>query len=950
MKPSKLENAIRAGDLDQVRKLIAGGADVSAAFADGTKPILLAAREGQVTILRALAAAGADLEDLDSLSFPERLKLFVDSSLDPQGDDDLMSAEELSEWALQAVGERMDDKLASEISAYEGPVFRAVRTGDVELLKERIAAGDDLERVFEVTRDTALTQALQKGNEEMVRELIQAGANVNHVGYSTPLAFALPDLALAKLLIEADADVYVRGLDGMSPLARAVHRALYPSSSRDSALLVRFFLEAGVHPPLAETGAGTLLMEAEHRQAWELYQELLPHYPEEIARESFEELRFHQDLEDVDGGFLKWTFDLKYAAQHGELEELRELLAKRHEDFAEEAGQALVEAVRHVQLEAARVLIEAGADLGAAERHEKRRGSTALAAAAESWHRKSSEAMRLLLDAGADVDQRGACGRTPLMYAVLVAYRHGAALRKAVPLLLEAGADPNLEDEFGLTAWTLAKAPLIEAEERSRAADAGAAVAVSEPFFDGPDLADLFSERANAVDRRRGRLDRCREALELLEAAGAAARGEAELRLVLAAAAGDAGRVDELLAAGASAAARGLDGTFALLAAARTGRSDVVARLIAAAPEAGVELPGSTEALAVAVQNADEAMTRLLIDAGANVVMMTLSTDRPLAAAEAAGATAVVEMVRACLPPKLVDLDRRVESEIAAEDLTYESQRELPRQAAAGELEKVRELLAVDGVEVDGFDDLRRTALLAAAEAGRSEMVRELIAAGADVNLSNGIVGSPRSTPLSCAAVCPSAERDQVLALLLAAGADPDQLGGDGRTALMHAVERDVGFFGRTGEFALSTRTLIAAGADLEIRDPFGLTAWMRAMSLASSIDIDEVSRQYEAVARLLEEAGAATAGGREVELVAAVTDGDVERARQLLAAGADPNARRHDGATALILAVLDGEREIVRLLIEAGCDLDAREWVERGRTALESAVESRNHQMLRLL
>ena len=100
MKTSKLEAAIRAGDLDKVRKLIAGGADVSAAFADGTTPIQLAAREGQIPILRALAAAGANLADLESLDFQERLKLFVDSSLDTgPDDDDLMEAGELSAWA-----------------------------------------------------------------------------------------------------------------------------------------------------------------------------------------------------------------------------------------------------------------------------------------------------------------------------------------------------------------------------------------------------------------------------------------------------------------------------------------------------------------------------------------------------------------------------------------------------------------------------------------------------------------------------------------------------------------------------------------------------------------------------------------------------------------------------------------------------------------------------------
>ena len=105
-------------------------------------------------------------------------------------------------------------------------------------------------------------------------------------------------------------------------------------------------------------------------------------------------------------------------------------------------------------------------------------------------------------------------------------------------------------------------------------------------------------------------------------------------------------------------------------------------------------------------------------------------------------------LIRAALPPQLTHVDREVEDEIAADNLYWQSQRELPRQAALGDLTKVRDLLTVKDVEIDGFDPLRRTPLLAAAEAGRTEMVRALIALGADVNLGSGVTGSPRSTPL----------------------------------------------------------------------------------------------------------------------------------------------------------------------------------------------------------
>ncbi len=955
MKRKRLEAAIRAGDLDKVRELIAAGADVSSAWPDGMTPIQLAAQERQTTILRALVAAGADLGDLENLGVEDRLTLFVEAYLDTETDDDLMTPGDFAAWAEQALAEQMDDKLAAEIRAHEGNLFRAVRTGDLELLTASIAAGEDVDQVRQITRDTPLTLAVQEGDEDMIRELISAGANINHSGFSTPLSFALPDLRTAKLLLDAGADPYVRGLDRRTPLERAVDRAIHPSCSADSPLLVRFFLEAGVDPANAEIGEGTLLMEAEHATAWEVYQELLPHYSEQTARESFRELEIHRDLQEAEGGSWQWTFDLKYAARRGEAEELRQVLARGGDDISREAGLAVREAIANLegaqQLEAIRMLIDAGADLDAAERFERRRGSTVLACAAESWHRRSKDAMRLLIEAGATVDQRGHLGRTPLMYAVLAAYRHGAVQRKALPLLLEAGADPNLEDELGYTAWSLARAPLLEAEERPRFGS----TLPNEAFFDGPDLSEFFSDAANKADRRRDRLDRCREVLEVLEAAGAHAHGEAELRLMMAITAGELARVDELLAAGASPLAHDTAGQPALVAAAETGSSEIVSRLIDAGCDADVKMPGGSSALEIAVRDANKSMTRDLIDAGANVLMMASMGSATLRATDAAGAEnpearEVVEMIRAALPPEVAHIDRDIADEIAADDLYYESQAELPRQAAFGDLDKVRELLAVDGVEIDGFDVLNRTALTAAAEAGQHEIVRYLIAAGADVNKCNDVVGSQRSTPLVCAAISSSAERDQILKQLLDAGADPDRLGADGRTALMHAVERDVGFFGRTGEFALSSRTLIAAGGDLEIQDPYGLTAWMRCLSLASSIEIDEVAEQYEALARLLEEADASTDRLADVELIWAVEVGDIGPVQELLASGADANARRYDGATALMLAIRDLRRDVAELLIESGCDVSARQWVDRGPSAVDAAAEARDRGLVRML
>jgi ankyrin repeat protein len=55
-----------------------------------------------------------------------------------------------------------------------------------------------------------------------------------------------------------------------------------------------------------------------------------------------------------------------------------------------------------------------------------------------------------------------------------------------------------------------------------------------------------------------------------------------------------------------------------------------------------------------------------------------------------------------------------------------------------------------------------------------------------------------------------------------------------------------------------------------------------------------------------------------------AVTAGDADRVRKLLAAGADCNARNGDGATALMLAAHAGKLDMVRILIDASADVNA--------------------------
>jgi ankyrin repeat protein len=58
--------------------------------------------------------------------------------------------------------------------------------------------------------------------------------------------------------------------------------------------------------------------------------------------------------------------------------------------------------------------------------------------------------------------------------------------------------------------------------------------------------------------------------------------------------------------------------------------------------------------------------------------------------------------------------------------------------------------------------------------------------------------------------------------------------------------------------------------------------------------------------------------------LLEATKEGNVERVRECLAAGDDPNVRNADGATALMLAAHAGHLPVVQALLAAGADVNA--------------------------
>ena len=154
-------------------------------------------------------------------------------------------------------------------------------------------------------------------------------------------------------------------------------------------------------------------------------------------------------------------------------------------------------------------------------------------------------------------------------------------------------------------------------------------------------------------------------------------------------------------------------------------------------------------------------------------------------------------------------------------------------------------------------------ALLTAAQSGRVEEIRRLIASGADVNARDR---SRFKTPLMKAAAGGQGEAARTL---IHAGAQVDARDGGGRTALIHAS--------RAGHTEL-IQLLLQAGADVNARDDSGDTAFLEA-AFCHRIDALPL----------------------------------------LLGAGADLNAMGRYGDTALSQAVAYGDTDVASWLRRAG-------------------------------
>lgn len=784
-------------------------------------------------------------------------------------------------------------------------LHEAIEAGDLAEVKRLIAKGADLKETDERTRLTPLGVAAYEGNAEIVKVLLENGANVELAdSYYTPLYYAIwsDDTATIKALIAGGANVNVLpDKKDYPPLAYAI----WQSHSEN----VKTLLDAGAKLDHRDQTGHTLLYYAAFNSGRDVLDVVL-------AKGNYEETVY-------------------IAACQGQLEKVKTLLKEGTDvDAKDEHGNTPLRwAVLADSPAVAKFLLAKGADANASDNF----GETPILAA------RGSTMVGLLIDNGADVDAKTRrLQRTKLHDAcfagdrdvVVLLVRHGADIHARdfqgetplyraashghlgiVKFLAKQGADTNVKIRSGITPlWAAASGGHADVVEFL--IGKGTDVNVSDNRGRTPLSVARQKEHTEVVD-----LLRQHGAKETLYAAVASDDSDEVRRLLsegqninatdsagrtplhLAAARGSQEMVKFLLANNADIHALDDEGYTPLGRAARRQRKEVVELLLARGAninelgttfhslawggriemldfllEKGADIdPTSvylTTPLREAVYNKQYETVKFLISKGADVHGSSRYSGGPVFTAVERNDEKMIELLIA----NGADITRIMSRETA-----------LHRAMARNMPEMVRFLLTKGS---------KTTAINLAAFFGELDRVRELVDDGADVNAKDGCSYSP----LHCAVL---GEHKEAVEFLIRRGANINAKTLRGWTPVMVARPANI------------VRILLDKGADVNVSTETGVTALHVA-----------VNRGNTETVKLLVENGAntnfkcpSTHGGWEgwTPFHVACRNGNPRIVGLLLAHGAQVDAKTYKNDTPISLAKKNQRDEVIELLRKRG-------------------------------
>jgi ankyrin repeat protein len=360
-----------------------------------------------------------------------------------------------------------------------------------------------------------------------------------------------------------------------------------------------------------------------------------------------------------------------------------------------------------------------------------------------------------------------------------------------------------------------------------------------------------------------------------------------------------------LLAAGASAAGSDGDGATPLMVAIEQNQLDLAGPLIEHGSDPNSCSQAGDSAMALAAGQGQPALVRLLLESGARVDLAQVCARQPYK---------VPPLVAAIQSKNIETVQILLASGASANTCTEAGISPLSVAAESGNPALLRLILAagtrLELAENCAAQPYQMPPLAAAARSNNPQAVELLIAAGAHPNTASPALAQARS--------------NEVMNLLLAAGADLEARGFGGATPLLARAA--------VGE-AAQLQHFLAAGADPKARDYNGWTA----------LDHAAWNGNPEALKLFKPETVAA---------ILAACYGHAEFLQAWLQAGGNPNTQDEAGRSLLSLVVtgsfqLETSKDLVNSLIAAGAEVDAPDRL--GKTPLMKLVR-RDPELVRLL
>ncbi|KAG9397312.1 Ankyrin repeats (3 copies) [Carpediemonas membranifera] len=916
----KMFVAVSHDNGEEVRKLLTAGALPTDVY-KGSTLLEHACEAGAAEAARALIDAGANPRDqllrAAADGHGDTALLCLDrgadvNAADPSGDLPLHIAVRNDLFdLLEALIGRPDCEINATNDRNITALFSACSRGKTNALELLIKAGADLD-IPSVQGYTALHVAAKDRNAAFVRMLLDGGADCTKL--QGPARFSVLDIAVGqasnaeviKMLLEAEPELRDRPCGmGTMPINTAMGLGRLES--------VRALLEHGVDPNLTVTAAAG-------GNAGEL---TLINFASFINHIGLLELliEFGADVNRLNSQNIS---PLTLCVKQNRVDFARALLKTGADpNIQDDQGVApvMLAAMDRQCGELARVLVEGGADYTLANRE----GMTAIDIAIAAANTEMLEALlgdktgpavmsdsngcprlylhvacsngltdivRLLIEHGADVNQRNDNGWSPVNSA---AYNgHTEALR----LVLAAG--PTL-DHVDATGFTPLMAVCVNnlVEHVQLLVDAGADCFIGSA--DGDNVLHLAANR-NHVEIIKVLLDAKPDLLNMVD-------NFARTPLFDAAAHGHNDSVRLLLSHGADPDIASFADQTAIMAAAAFGRAESVAMLVGAGAELNQQDSDGDTALAIACIKGNAQCVRILVEAGADTTLTRSDGMTPLSCAVKNKFPDIVKILakvapeQECLAALLLAsgdnmpeiADAILQSRVFPPDHLGQC---IGLSVTLGH-DMIAQSLLRAGADVNWFDpDLGESLIHAAAGGGEEELVRLLLGHGCDVNARRED---------GATALCIAAEDgdDEVVEMLLDAGADPKLPGPEGR------LPRDIAEGHGHDECVSLVDARVKSGADVIPSDEAS-----EATVAGPSVDDDE----------------------DQPLLITAAASGARSLLVDLISTGHDPDAtNKAVTLTALVMAVSSGHAELLPLLLNAGANLKKQLTSQSGGVAQET-------------